>query len=194
MDAPGDRQRRGLETRELFLLAFFATGLVLARAALRWHLHVSGHSMFATALLLVLARACVQRPGAATIAGALAGAACAALGMGKGGPLLVLKLALPGAMVDVGAALAPAVLVRPLLAASLGAVAGATDFLPVAIVELLADLPLDVVLWHAALSAGAKAAFGAAGAAAGAAIAVRLRHHGLLPGDLSARPRERPTG
>lgn len=194
MDAPGGRRLRGLETRELFLLAFFATGLVLARAALRWHLHISGHSMFATALLLVLVRACVQRPGAATAAGALAGAACAALGMGKGGALLIVKLALPGAAVDLGAALVPAVLVRPLLAAALGAVAGATDFLPVALVEATAGLPLDLVLWHAALSAGAKAAFGAAGAAAGAAIAVRLRHHGLLPGELSATAGKRPAG
>ena len=50
---------RRLETREALLLAFFATFIVLAKAALRWHLHVPGHVMFATALFLLLARACV---------------------------------------------------------------------------------------------------------------------------------------
>jgi hypothetical protein len=106
----------------------------------------------------------------------------------------VLRLALPGLVVDLAAALVPAVLVRPALALLLGAAAGATDFLPVALVEALAGLAPDLVLWHAALSAGAKAAFGAVGAAAGAAIAVRLRHHGLLPGELGAAPEPPASG
>jgi len=179
--------RRGLETREALLLAFFATGLVLTRAALRWHLPLPGHSMFGTALFLVLARACVNRAGAATLVGALSGAACAALGMGEAGALLVAKLALPGIVVDLAALIAPATLRRPALAALVGAGAGATDFLPVAFMEATAGLPADVVLWHAAISAGAKAAFGSAGAAAGAALAARLRHHGILPAEAVAR-------
>jgi hypothetical protein len=172
---------RGLETREALLLAFFATFVVIARAAMRWHLHIPGHSLLPAALLLVLARACVDRTAAASIVGVLAGLACTALGMGSGGPLIALKLALPGVAVDVGWKLLPHRR-RPLLfGAVLGAGAGATHFLPVVLAEGLAGVPAAVVVAHALLAAGSKAAFGAAGGAAGMAIAERLRHHGVIP-------------
>jgi hypothetical protein len=172
---------RELETREALLIAFFAGFLVAARASLRWHLGITGHSMLPAALLLVVARACVPRTGAATLVGALAGAACALLGMGKGGPLIALQLALPGLLVDAGAGPGARRLARVGWGAAIGAAAGAATFVPVALVEALAGLPADLVLLHAAVSAAAKTAFGAAGGAAGAALVARLRHHGLLP-------------
>jgi hypothetical protein len=172
---------RAFDTREALLLAFFATFIVLTKGALRWHLHLEGHSMFAIALFLVVARACVRRPAAATLVGVLAGVVCALLGMGKGGPLIVLKLALPGAVVDLGARWGREPLTVAWWGALIGALAGASHFLPVALIETLAGLDADLVLAHAALSAGAKACFGALGGAAGAVIASRLRHHGLLP-------------
>lgn len=172
---------RQLDTREALLLAFFATFVVLAKAALRWHLHVSGHAMFTTALLLVIARACVRRPGAATLVGLLSGIACALLGMGNGGPLLVLKLVLPGIVVDLGAAWNPDRFPETWRSSVIGAAAGASHFVPVALIETLAGLPPDLILAHASLSAAAKAGFGALGGAGGAVIASRLRHHGLLP-------------
>jgi len=173
--------RRAFDTREVLLLAFFATFIVLAKGALRWHLHVQGHSMFTTALFLVVARACVRRPTAATLVGLLAGIACALLGMGKGGPMIALKLLLPGVVVDLGARLSGERLSVTWQAALMGAAAGASNFLPVALVESLAGLDADLVLAHAALSAGTKAGFGALGGAAGALIVARLGHHGLLP-------------
>jgi hypothetical protein len=172
---------RAFDTREALLLAFFATFVVLSKAALRWHLHLPGHSMFSVALLLVLARACVRRPAAATLVGLLAGVACALLGMGKGGPLIAFKLVLPGVVVDLGARWIGERSSAVWRAALIGAAAGASHFLPVALVESLAGLDADLVLAHAALSAGTKAGFGALGGAAGAVIAARLRHHGLLP-------------
>ncbi len=177
---PHPARRRELELREALLLAFFASFVVLAKVALRWRLHVPGHAMFATALLLVLARACVPRALAASGVGVLAGVACALLGMGRGGPLIALKLALPGAVVDAAAWGDPRRLERLRWGALIGAAAGASHFVPVALLEAAAGLSLDLVLAHAALAAGAQAAFGAAGGAAGAAIAARLRHHGLL--------------
>lgn len=173
---------RELETREAVLLSFFATFVVLLRAATRWHLQLPGHSMLGTALLLVLARACVNRTASATITGTLAGLTCAALGMGSGAPLVVLKLALPGVAIDLGWRWIR--VRRPLLrGALLGAFAGATHFLPVALVEGLAGVALPVVVGHALLAAGSKLAFGTAGGAAGLAIAGRLRHHGVIPPD-----------
>jgi len=174
------RAARKLETREALLLAFFATFMVLARAALRWHVHLTGHAMLANALLLVVARACVERAAAATLTGTLAGLACAGLGMGSGGPLIVLKLMLPGIAVDLGWKRL-ANLRNPLWrGALLGACAGATHLLPIALVEGLAGVAASVVIGHALLAAGSKAAFGAIGGSLGMAIAVRLRHHGLI--------------
>ena len=181
MARPAPWPRRAFDTREALLLTFFATFIVLAKGALRWHLHVPGHSMFTTALFLVVARACVRRPTAATLVGLLAGIACALLGMGKGGPMIALKLVLPGIVVDLGAWWSPERLSVVWWAALIGAAAGASHFLPVALVETLAGLDADLVLAHAALSAGTKAGFGALGGAAGAVIVARLRHHGLLP-------------
>lgn len=173
---------RQLEQREAFLLAFFAVFVVLTRAALRWKLHLTGHSMLPAVMLLLLARVCVRRPAAATAVGLLAGSACALLGMGQGGPLVVLRLLLPGVVVDLGAALGEERLFEAWTAALLGAVAGAADFLPMLLVEGLAGVDPGVVLAHAAFGAAAKAGFGAVGGVAGAALARRLRHHGLLPG------------
>ena len=59
--------------------------------------------------------------------------------------------------------------------AGTGAGAGATHFLPVLIAEGLTDVAAAVVMGHALLAAGNKAAFGAVGGAAGSAIAERLR-------------------
>jgi hypothetical protein len=179
MRGPAAALRR-LETREALLLAFFATFIVLAKAALRWHLHVPGHAMFATALFLLLARACVPRMGAAAAVGLLAGLVCAALGMGKGGPLIVVKLVLPGLVVDAGAALPRWALPETMRGVILGAAAGASDFFPTAAVELLAGVPAGIVVQHATLSAGTKAAFGALGGWAAVAIIRRLRDHGII--------------
>jgi len=177
---------RGLETREALLLAFFATFVVIARAAMRWHLHIPGHSLLPAALLLVLARACVDRPAAASIVGVLAGLVCTALGMGSDGPLIALRLALPGVAVDVGWKLLPGRMPPLWFGALLGAGAGATHFLPVWIAESLAGVPAPVVASHALLAAGTKAGFGAAGGAAAMAIAGRLEHHGVIAPSRSA--------
>jgi len=171
---------RPVETREALLIAFFATFLVAGRAALRWHLHIPGHAMLPTAFALVLVRSCVDRRSAASLCGGIAGIAVTALGMGKGGPLIVLKLLLPGAVVDLGwlatkrasSSLAGGVV--------LGALAGLTGFLPVVVVEGLAGMEPRLIAIHAATAAGTKALFGAAGGWAGAWVARELRHHGLL--------------
>lgn len=173
---------RPIETREAILIAFFAAFLVAAKAAMRWHLNVPGHAMIATAFGLVLVRSCVDRRGAATLCGLLAGAACAALGMGRGGPLIVLKLLLPGAVVDLATpsrGAGPAIVSIP-RGLAIGALAGASGFLPTVIVEWLADLAPELIALHALTSAAGKTLFGAAGGAAAAWVARELRHHGVL--------------
>ncbi len=177
---------RRIELRDALLIAFIATFLVAARAAMRWHLHIPGHAMLPSAFALVLARSCVAQRGAASLCGLVAGIVAAALGMGKGGPLIVLKLLLPGVVVDLsrfasGAGDRPATFS---LGSGLvvGAIAGATGFIPVILVESMAGMAPTLIAWHALAAAGTKAAFGAAGGWAGAWVARELRHHGLLEG------------
>jgi hypothetical protein len=164
------------------LIALFATFLVAARAAMRWHLNLPGHSMLVSAFGLVLVRSCVDLRTAGTLCGLVAGSVVAALGMGKGGPILVLKLLLPGVVVDLGtargeSARAELSLLKGLV---LGALAGTTSFLPLVLVEWLADVEPRLIALHALVDAGTKAAFGAAGGAAAAWVARELRHHGVL--------------
>jgi len=171
-----------LATRELLLIAFFATFLIAARAALRWHLHIPGHAMLASAFGLVLVRSCVDRRTAGTCCGVIAGVAAAALGMGKGGPLLVLKLALPGAVIDLGFWTRRR-LDSPISIATgavFGAVAGLVGVGPVVVVEWLAGADTSVIALQVLASGIGKTLFGAAGGAAGAWVAIELAHHGLL--------------
>jgi hypothetical protein len=100
--------------------------------------------------------------------------------MGKGGPLIVIKLVLPGLVGDAGAALPRWSLPETARGVILGAAAGASDFFPAAAFELLAGVPVEIVVQHAALSAGGKAAFGALGGWAAVVIIRRLRDHGII--------------
>jgi hypothetical protein len=86
------------ELRQALYLAFCGTFVVIARAALRLHLHITGHSMFFNLFFLMLARGAVRKFGAATLAGLLAGLLVHGNGFGKGrgGALAPLRLVGPG--------------------------------------------------------------------------------------------------
>lgn len=174
-------------TREALFIGFCATFVVLGRAALRLHLHVPGHSAASLAFFLLLARACVPRFGAATLVGGLSGLLVALLGLGRGGPLLVLRMLVPGLLVDLGALLAPGFAARPLVCAAIGAIAGSTRGLVFAPVELLLGIGPELVIAHALASTAGGAAFAALGGALVPAIHRRLAAHRLLP-DTGASP------
>lgn len=179
---------RRVEAREALLLALFAGLMVLARGGLHWHLHIPGHAMFATALFLILARGCVPRAGAASAAGLAAGLGWAALGAGRGGPLVGLDLILPAIAVDVGAALPVRGLPASLRWAVVGALAGAVGFFPAAGRELVMGAPGALLAQQPFLAAAAKACFGALGGGMAAAILGRLRALGGGRGEAQAPP------
>lgn len=169
-------------TREALFIGFCATFVVLGRAALRLHLHVPGHAAATLTFFLLLARACVPRFGAATLAGSIAGVLVALLGLGSGGPLLVLRLLVPGLLIDLGAALAPRFATRPLTCAVIAAVAGSTRGLVFAPLEFAIGVNPELALAHALASAAGGAAFGALGGALVPSVYRRLAAHQLLPG------------
>jgi hypothetical protein len=86
--------------QEALFLAFCACFIVITRAVFRLHLNIPGHAMFFTMFFLILGRGCVPKMGAATLVGLLAGLLCTLLGMGKGGPLILMKFLFPALMVD----------------------------------------------------------------------------------------------
>lgn len=138
---------------------------MIGRAALRLNLHVPGHSAVVLGFFLLLARACVPRFGAATLAGGIA-----------------------GLLVDLGAALVPGFASRPLVCAAIGAVAGSTRGLVFAPLELVLGVTPDLVLAHAATSTLGGAAFGALGGALVPPLYRRLAAHQLLPEAQASAP------
>jgi hypothetical protein len=169
-----------LPLKESLFLGFCAALLVITKAAFRWHLGISGHAMLFTAFFLLLARGCVSFRGAASVTGLLAGIAAAALGMGKGGPLVIGKFLLPALAVDLGALILPWLFGSFLLCALIGALAGATKFFGTAAVDLLVGMDPAIVWRHSLLEALAALAFGAVGALGVPPVLRRLQAYGVL--------------
>jgi hypothetical protein len=176
-----ERLARAFTTREALFLGFCATFVVLTRALLRMHLSVPGHSAFFLCFFLVLGRACVPRAGSASFVGGLAGLIVALFGMGRSGPLVVLKLLLPGLMIDAGAALAPRFALRAATCALLGALAALPRGLLLAPLEWLLGVDAELIFWQALLGSIAAMLFGAAGAALVPSVYRRLAANDLLP-------------
>ena len=173
--------RLKFSVQDVMFLGFCATFIVITRAALRLHLNVPGHAMFFTMFLLILSRACVPRLGAATVTGFLAGIICALLGMGKGGPLIILKFVLPALVVDLGGMIRPAFFLSVPLCVTVGVVAAATRFLTITMVELLIGVEQTIVFQHAIVASALNMVFGGLGAAFVPAVARRLKAAKLIP-------------
>ena len=161
-------------------LAFCACFIVITRAVFRFHLNISGHAMFFTMFFLILSRGCVPRLGAATLVGLLAGLVCTLLGMGKGGPLILLKFLLPGLMVDFAGMFMPQMAGSYVLCAIAGAAGAATRFLSIIFVEWILGMDWDLIVQHALISSACGVLFGVAGSSMVPPIFKRLKAHQLV--------------
>jgi hypothetical protein len=169
-----------ISLKESLFLGFCAVFVLLSRGALRLHLGISGHAMFSTMFFLLIARGCVPRFFSATITGLFAGVAAMALGMGKGGPLLLMKFVLPALVVDLGAAVLPLMFQSYLLCALVAAIASATKFIDTYVVDLLVSMNQDIILQHAFLEAGPAVLFGVAGGLFVPPVIRRLKAYGVI--------------
>jgi len=147
---------------------------------MRLHLGISGHVMFSTMFFLLIARGCVPRLFAATITGLFAGVAAMALGMGKGGPLLLIKFVLPALVVDAGAAVLPSMFQSYLLCALVAAMAASTKFIDTYVMDLLVAMNQDVILQHAFFEAAPAVLFGVAGGLFVPPVIRRLKSYGVI--------------
>lgn len=169
-----------LSLRDALFLGFCAVFTLCAKAALRLHLKIPGHSMFFTVFFLLIARGCVKYRLAATFSGLMAGIMAMILGMGKGGPLLLIKFVMPGLVVDLMAFFMPGLFQSVLLCMLTAGLAGATRFFSTFIIDYLVGMDMDVLLQHALIQSAGNILFGVAGGIAVPAVILKLKAHGAV--------------
>lgn len=167
--------------RDTLLVGFCAIFLLVAKMALRLNLGIPGHAMFFTIFFLILPRAVTGRKLAATATGLAAGLASVLLGMGKGGPLLLLKFVFPSLAVDLAFLLFPGMSGSLIFCFLVGMIAAATRIVGVATTDYLVGMDPAIIMTHALIKTLGGALFGGAGGLAAAPIIRKLKTRGMLP-------------
>ncbi|HOW83644.1 MAG TPA: ECF transporter S component [Spirochaetota bacterium] len=167
-------------TFQLFLLAFFAALIVVAKIALHLPLQLSGHSgIFWMAIIIVSSRV-VPKPGAASLVGLTSGIMAAFLGLGDLGALNTL---LSYSMAGVGADLALILLRDPenyFCAALAGVFGHMAKFMVKWIFGMIAGAPAGFVALGLAKALAGYILFGALGGFLGALTLRALRRAGFF--------------
>jgi len=178
METP-EREKK-MPLKEALFLGFCAVLILFTRAALRLHLHISGHSMFFTLFFLLLARGCVTYRYSATFVGLLSGLMAMIFGLGKGGLLIPLKFIFPAVVIDMAALFAPGLFQSYLLCGITAAAAAATKFINTYILDSLVGMERTVVIQHALLESLAGILFGVAGSLLVPSVIRRLKAYGVI--------------
>ena len=178
-----------LSLKDSLFLGFCAVFILSAKAALRLHLKIPGHAMFFTLFFLLIARGCVKHRLAATLTGVLAGIIAVILGMGKGGPLILVKFALPGLVVDLMAFLLPGLFESVILCMITAGLAGATRFFSTILIDYLVGMDAEILLQHAVIKSISNIIFAMAGGIAVPTIISKLKAYGAV----RVQPQSRPS-
>lgn len=174
-------QNSSTALRDALLIGFCALFMVVTKMLLRLNLGIPGHAMFFTMFFLILPRAATGRKLAATYTGLAAGLASVLLGMGKGGPLLLIKFLLPALTVDFAFLLFPAFGTSIVFCVMAGMVGAVTRIVGVAITDYMVGMAPDVIMAHALLKTVSGGLFGAAGGLAAAPVVRKLKARGMIP-------------
>jgi hypothetical protein len=166
--------------KDAIFLGFCATFIVITRAGLRLHLNIPGHAMFFMCFFLLLSVGCVPRMWSATIVGLVAGMVAMLLGMGQGGPLMLLRFVIPAVIVDCSRLVYPRLAGSYVACAVVGLIAAASRFVTIILPDMLAGMEWGVVVGHAVTSTAMGMGFGALGSLMVPAIVRRLRVHNLI--------------
>jgi hypothetical protein len=166
--------------REALLLGFCATFIILTRAGLRLHLHLPGHVMFFTMFFFLLARGCVPRIGSATLVGLITSLVSVLFGMGKVGPIVLVKFLLPALIVEAAGAIFPSFVTSMILCAFVGILASVVRSTASIAVEVLVGMEEEVIITKALFAAAMNGIWGGLGALAVPAVVIRLRKNGLI--------------
>ena len=166
--------------REAIWLGFCATFIIISRVALMLHLNIPGHAMFFIMFFLILGRGCVPRTGAATLVGLIAGIISTMLGMGKEGPLIIIKFVLPGIIVDAGGILYPRLPSSYTACIVTGIIASACRYVTTMGVDWVVGMDPDIILKKAVIGSVMNILFGALGAALVPPVIRKLKANGLI--------------
>ena len=172
--------RSGLALRDALFLGFCAVFILITRIALRLHLKIPGHSMFFMLFFLFLARGCVTYRLSAVFTGFLSGIIAIILGLGKGGPLLMLKFILPAVVVDIGALLLPSLFVSWVWCAGVGGIAAATKFFNTYLEDMIFGMDRSLIFKHALIQSATGILFGIAAGLCVPMVIRKLRAFGVI--------------
>ncbi|WP_086481905.1 hypothetical protein [Oceanospirillum sanctuarii] len=165
---------------DALLLAALALLLVAFKAMVRLKLGLTGHSMFLLVLVFLLARGLVPHRGAVLYCGLMAGLLAMVMGVGKGGPLILLKMALPALTMEMALLLLP-MAAWTLWQAVLVALAGMLAWLLKGVLGLwLAGAESDVILLQIGWKLLGGGLFSVLAALLVPGVMRKLAHHGLV--------------
>lgn len=166
--------------REGILLAFCATFIVITRAGLMLNLKIPGHVMLFMAFFLILSRGCVPKIGAPTLVGLISGIVSILIGMGKSGPLTMVKFLFPAIIVDIAGMIYPRFPTSYLASIIVGLLLSAGRSLTTTGIEYAVGMETEIVLQKAAIMAFSHALFGSIGSALVPPIIKRLKANRLI--------------
>ncbi|MBW2558179.1 MAG: hypothetical protein JRD69_04990 [Deltaproteobacteria bacterium] len=172
--------KKNLTLSEGLWLGFCATFMIVTKAIFRLHLHLTGHAMFFTIFFFLLGKGTVKKKWGATFIGLIAGILALLLGMGKDGPLVIVKYVVSGLVIDAACILYPRVLESYVGCALVAAVASTSKVLTLVIVEMLAGMDGALIMQHAAIASVMNMIFGILGSLAVPSIIRRLKANGLI--------------
>lgn len=169
------------DLQDALFIGFCATLLVVLKSMLRLKLGLSGHSMFLMTFFYLICYGVVNRVGAMTVCGLLAGLVAMMLSVGKGGPMILLKFGLPAMAMDFALLFMSGVFNlrwRSIVLALIGTLAWAGKGL---ISNLLIGMSGQVALAEFGLSFIQGGMFALAAALLIPTVLRRLHAHDLLP-------------
>lgn len=166
--------------KDAIFLGFCATFIVITRAGLRLHLNIPGHAMFFMCFFLLLAVGCVPKMWAATIVGLVSGTVAVLLGMGQGGPLMLLRFLFPAIIVDCARLVYPRLTTSLVACALVGVLAAASRFVTIVLPDMLAGMEWAVVAGHAVITTAMGMGFGGLGSLMVPPIVRRLKAHQMI--------------
>ncbi|WP_192022915.1 core component of ECF transporter [Shewanella sp. WPAGA9] len=172
--------KQGFTLQNALFIGFCATLLVAIKSMMRMKLGLTGHSMFLMSLFYLVCYCATNKIGSMTLCGLLAGLLAMILGVGKGGPFILLKFALPAFAMDVALIFIANLFSlrwRCILLAVIGSIAWASKSW---IQNLLVGMDPQVALVQFGLSSFKGGLFAIAGALLVPIIINRLDAHDLI--------------
>ena len=167
--------------RESLVVGLTATCIVLSGLFLYIPSLLPAHKVLGVVFFLLLGRGCVRPALAGTIIGLLAGLIALYPGLGRGGPVQLVRYVTAGGVADLLFFLLPSMTDSRLFGAIAGALMGMTWFPLAFLMDLLVGMEAGTAARHALLKTVSAACFGTLAGLLAPTVVRRLRASGLIP-------------